>query len=40
MGTSELNTSFGNRLGVYGGFINVVGTKSGFFHAEQIDNRW
>ena len=38
MGTSELNTSFGDRLDVYGGFIDVVGTKRGFFHAEQIDN--
>jgi len=38
MGTSELNTSFGDCLDLYGGFIDVVGTKRGFFHAEQIDN--
>ena len=30
MGTSELNTSFGDRLDVYGGFIDLVGTKASF----------
>ncbi len=40
MGTSELNTSSDDRLDVYGGFTDVVGTKTGFFHAEQIGNRW
>ena len=30
MGTSELNISFGDRLDVYDGFIDVVGTKASF----------
>jgi hypothetical protein len=33
MGTSELNTSFGDRLDVYGGFIDLVGTKPVLYHS-------
>ena len=32
MAATELNTSSDNQLDAYGGFIDVVGTKTGFFH--------
>ena len=40
MRTSDLNTTPGDNLDAYGGFIDVVGKQTGFFHAEKIDNRW
>tara|TARA_B100001123_G_scaffold437346_2_gene569328 strand:+ start:175 stop:600 length:426 start_codon:yes stop_codon:yes gene_type:complete len=30
----------GNKLDAYGGFKNVFGKKTGFFHTEKIDGRW
>ncbi len=29
-----------NALDSYGGFIDIKGEKTGFFHAEKIDGRW
>lgn len=37
MQADELDTS---KLDTYGGFIHIKAEKTGFFHAEKIDNRW
>jgi len=34
------NTAQAQDLDNYGGFMDVVGNKTGFFHTEKIDNRW
>ena len=34
------NPTLGDDLDAYGGFTDVVGKKTGFFHTEKIDNRW
>ena len=40
MRTSDSNTTDSDHLDAYGGFIDVVGKQTGFFHVEKIDNRW
>jgi len=32
--------SYAQQTDAYGGFLDVKGEKTGFFHAEQINNRW
>ena len=27
-------------LDAYGGFIDIVGERTGFFHTQEIDGRW
>jgi len=34
------NPTLGSELDAYGGFTDVVGQRTGFFHTEQIDDRW
>jgi hypothetical protein len=33
-------TAYAQEKDVYGGFLDIKGEKTGFFHAEQINNRW
>jgi len=40
MRTSDSNTTHSDNLDAYGGFIDVVGKQTSFFHAERINNRW
>ena len=32
--------TYGAQLDTYGGFTEIKGEKTGFFHTEQIDGRW
>ena len=32
--------SYAQETDKYGGFTDIKGEKTGFFHAEQIDGRW
>ena len=32
--------SYAQQTDAYGGFLDIKGKKTGFFHAEQINNRW
>ena len=34
------NTTLGDELDAYGGFMEVTGKRTGFFHTEKIDGRW
>ncbi len=40
MRSSDLTTTHGDNLDAYGGFTDVVGQRTGFFHVEKIDGRW
>ena len=33
-------TTLGSELDAYGGFIDIVGERTGFFHTQEIDGRW
>lgn len=34
------NSTFAQNTDPYGGFLDIKGKKTGFFHTEQINNRW
>ena len=34
------STTIGQKLDRYGGFLDIKGKRTGFFHTERIDNRW
>ena len=34
------STTLGSELDAYGGFIDIVGERTGFFHTQEIDGRW
>lgn len=40
MRSSDLNTAYRDNLDAYGGFIDVIDKRTGFFHMERIDDRW
>ena len=33
-------TTLGQQLDQYGGFLDIKGKRTGFFHTEQINDRW
>ena len=37
---SLCSTSFSQDLDTYGGFTDITGKKTGFFHTQKIDGRW
>ena len=40
LGALFSSTTGARELDTYGGFTDIKGKKTGFFHAEKIDNRW